>query len=57
MPAARELASGFLFVAVAGKDGEAGVLGEAGIGLGEIAENENRAAWGFEPAGMKTIRT
>jgi len=46
------LASGLLLVTVAGEDGEARILGEAGIGEGEIAEDEDGAAPGFDPAGV-----
>ncbi len=44
-----------LFVAVAGEHWEAGILGEAGIAVREVAEGKDRAACGFEAAGMKTI--
>jgi len=47
--------SGLLFVTVAGEDGEARILGEAGIGDGDIAENENGAARGFEAASVEAI--
>jgi hypothetical protein len=49
------LTSGFLLVAVAGDDGEAGILGEAGISDGEIAENENGAARGFDAASVEAM--
>jgi len=35
------LASALLLVTVAGEDGEARILGEAGIGVREVAEDEN----------------
>jgi hypothetical protein len=51
------LASGLLFVTVAGENGEAGILGEAGICEGEIAQDEGRAVGRFDAARMKTIGT
>ena len=50
-------ASGLLFVTVAGENGEAGILGEAGIAKGEIAQDEDGAVGRFDPARMKTIGT
>jgi hypothetical protein len=47
--------SGLLFVTVAGEDGKAGILEEAGIGEGEIAKDEDGAARGFDAAGVKAI--
>jgi hypothetical protein len=47
--------SGLLCVTDARKDGEAGILGEAGIGQREIAEDEDRATRGFDAAGLETI--
>jgi len=49
--------SGLLFVTVAGENGEAGILGEAGIAKGEIAQDEDRAVGRFDAARMKTIGT
>jgi hypothetical protein len=43
--------------AVAGKDREAGILGESGIGEREIAKDKNGAACGFEAAGVEAIGT
>jgi len=51
------LASALLPVAVAGEDGEARILGEAGIDEREVAEDEDGAARGFDPPGMETIST
>jgi len=51
------LLSGLLFVTVAGENGEAGILGEAGIAEGEIAQDEDRAVGGFDAARMKAIGT
>jgi len=42
-------------LAVAGEDGEAWVLGESGIGEREIAQDEDRAARGFEAASVEAI--
>jgi hypothetical protein len=42
-------------VTIAREDGEAGILGEALISVGEIAEDEDGAARRFDAAGMKTI--
>jgi len=42
-------------VAIAGEDGKAGILKESGIDLREIAEDEDGAACGFEPAGVEAI--
>jgi hypothetical protein len=50
-------ASGLLFVTVAGENGEAGILGEAGIAEGEIAQDEDGSVGRFDPARMKTIGT
>jgi hypothetical protein len=50
-------ASGLLFVTVAGENGEAGILGEAGIAEGEIAQDEDGAVDRFDAARMKTIGT
>ena len=44
-------------VTVTAKDREPGILGEAGIGVGKIAEDEERASRGLDPPGMKTIHT
>jgi hypothetical protein len=44
-----------LFIAVAREDGKAWILGESGIGDGEIAEEENRIAGGFDVAGVDTV--
>jgi hypothetical protein len=49
------LASGLLFVTVAGEDGEAGIFGETGIGEREIAKDEDGAARGFEEASVEAI--
>jgi hypothetical protein len=49
------LASRFLLVAIAGEDGEARILGEAGIGEGQIAEEENGIPVRFDAAGMKAV--
>jgi hypothetical protein len=51
------LASGLLFVTVARENGEAGILGEAGIGEGEIAQDEDGAVGRFDAARMKAIGT
>jgi hypothetical protein len=51
------LASRFLLIAVAGEDGKAGILRKARVGEREIAENKDRAASGFEAAGVETIGT
>jgi len=51
------LASGLLFVAVAGENRETGVFGVAGIGEVEIAEDEDGAMGRFDAARMKTIGT
>ncbi len=53
----RRLASGLLLVTVTGEDREAGILGETGISVREIAEDEDGAVVRFDAAGMKTIRT
>ena len=50
------MASGFLFVTVAGEDGEARVFGETRIGEREIAEDENGFAVRFDVASVDTIR-
>ena len=47
--------SGLLLVTGAGEDGEAGVLGVAGIGDGKFAEKEYGAVGRFDAARMKTI--
>jgi hypothetical protein len=44
-------------VTVADKDGEAGILGESRIAEREIAKDKNRAACGFEAAGVEAIGT
>jgi hypothetical protein len=44
-----------LFITVTREDGKAWILGEAGIGDGEIAEEENRIAVGFDVAGVDTV--
>jgi hypothetical protein len=44
-----------LFIAVAREDGKAWILGESGIGDGEIAEEENRIAVRFDVAGVDTV--
>jgi hypothetical protein len=49
------LVPSLLFIAVAGEDGKARILGEAGIGDGEIAEEENRIAVRFDVAGVDTV--
>ena len=51
------MASGLLFVTVAGENGEAGVFGVAGIGEVEIAQDEDGAVGRFDAARMKTIGT
>jgi len=48
--------SGLLLVTVAEEDGEAGVLGETGIGEREIAEKENGIAVRFDVASVDTVR-
>jgi len=45
------------FVTVAGEHGETRVFGVAGIGEGEIAEDEDGAVGRFDAARMKTIGT
>ena len=50
-------ASDLLLVTVAGEHGQAGVLGKARISLRQIAEDEGRAARGFDSAGMNAIGT
>jgi hypothetical protein len=42
-------------ITIAGHDGQAGILGEARIGERKIAEEEDGAASGFEPADVETI--
>jgi len=46
-----------LLITVAGEDREARILGEAGIALREIAEDEDGAALGLDATGMQTIGT
>ena len=51
------MASGLLFVTVAGEHRETGIFREAGIAEGEFAEKEDRAVGRLDAAGMKTIGT
>jgi len=43
-----------LFETLAGEDGQARILGEAGIGVRELAEDKDGAARGFESARVNT---
>jgi hypothetical protein len=53
----RDLASESLFITFAREDGEARILGEAGIREGELAEDEDGTTGRFDAAGMKAIGT
>ena len=44
-----------LFVSGARKHGQARVFGETGITAGQFAKQKDRAATGFDTAGMDTI--